>query len=147
MCKLLSARSNNYLKIPTKDPKEYFLVANRQFDGFDECLANDIAAPGIAIYHVDRKQQIRGNFNNTDRTHRLVTIEAANESKYGFNEYNVTNGSRSTDHDVLWHQDMVFGPTTIPNSGLYSGEPSGISVKILSPNGSVMKVQVGLAER
>ena len=138
-------RRHNYLKIPTADPKEYFLVENRQFEGFDECLANHIAAPGIAIYHVDRKQELKGNFNNDDRNHRLVTIEAANEKKYGYNEYNVTEGINATDHDVLWHQGMEFSPTTIPSSGLYSGKVSGISVKILSANGSVMKVRVGPA--
>jgi len=135
----------NYLKIPTDDPKEYFLVENRQFDGFDECLANDIKAPGIAIYHVDHKQERKGNFNNDDRNHRLVTIEAANEKKFGFNEYNVVGGRNKGDHDVLWHENMVFGPATVPNSQLYSGKDSGITVKILGPNGSVMKVWIELS--
>jgi hypothetical protein len=136
----------NYLKIPTEDPKEYFLIENRQFDGFDECLAKDIKAPGIAVYHVDRKQEIKGNFNNDGGEHRLVTIEAANEGKYGFNEYNVTRDRYLTaDHDVLWHQGMEFGPGTTPNSALYSGEPSAISIRVLSPNGREMKVKIGLA--
>ncbi len=136
----------NYLKIPTADPAEYFLVENRQFDGFDECLGQGIAKPGIVIYHVDRKQELKGNFNNDDLNHRLVTIEAANEGKCGFNEYNVPKSrQRTADHDVLWHQNMVFGPATIPNSKLYSGKDSGITVKVLGPNGSVMKVWVGLS--
>lgn len=137
----------NYLKIPTTDPKEYFLIENRQFDGFDECLGRDIAKPGIVIYHVDRRQQVQGNFNNTNALHRLVTIEAGNEGKYGFNEYNVTRDrQRMADHDVLWHQNMVFGSATTPNSKLYSGKDSGITVKVLSPNGREMKVWIGLAK-
>lgn len=133
----------NYLKIPTDDPKEYFLLENRQFDGFDECLANDIKSPGVAIYHVDRKQEIKGNFNNDDRNHRLVTIEAANEAKMGFNEYNVPRERyRNADHDVLWHEEMSFGPSTVPNSHLYSGQPSGISVKVLDTNGPEIRVRV-----
>lgn len=44
----------------------------------------------------------------------------------------------------LWHQGSVFDPKSIPSSSLYSGEESGISVKILSPNGSVMKVRIDL---
>ena len=136
----------NYLKIPTLDPNEYFLVENRQFDGFDECLGQDIAKPGIVIYHVDRKQELKGNFNNDDLKHRLVTIEAANEGRCGFNEYNVTRDlQRKADHDILWHQNMVFGPATAPNSKLYFGTDSGITVKVISPNGSVMKVWIELA--
>lgn len=133
----------NYLKIPTTDPQEYFLLENRQFDGFDECLGLDIAKPGIVIYHLDRKMETKGNFNNEGQEHRLVTIVAANESRYGFNEFNVTRDrKRTADHDVLWHQNMVFGPATVPNSKLYSGQDSGISVRVVSPNGNFMKVQV-----
>ena len=134
----------NYLKIPSADPKEYFLVENRQFDGFDECLANDIKQPGIAIYHVDRNQERKNNFNNDDMNHRLVTIEAANEQKVGFNEYNVVGGRDKTDHDVLWHEGMIFGPETVPSSKLYSGQSSGIALKIISPNARDMKVWIKL---
>lgn len=134
----------NYLKIPTADPKEYFLVENRQFDDFDECLANKIKEPGIVIYHVDRNQEIKGNFNNDDMNHRMVTIEAANEKNVGFNEYNVVGGSDKTDHDVLWHEGMIFGPETVPSSKLYSGQSSGIALKIISPNARDMKVWIKL---
>ncbi len=80
--------------------------------------------------------------NNTDRLHRLVTMEAANENKYGFNEYNVIKGYRNTDHDILWHKGALFGPDTIPNSSLYSGEKTGISVKILSENQKEIEVRI-----
>jgi len=146
----LRARSTgkyNYLKIPTADLDEYFLLENRQFDGFDDCIANDVSVPGIAIYHVDRKQQRKDNFNNDDRNHRLVTIEAANEATCGYNEYNMTNGFDSADHNVLWHQDLVFGPATVPGTSLYSGKASGISITVTSRNGSVMKVRVGLEKQ
>ena len=133
----------NYLKIPTIDPKQYFLVENRQFDGFDSCLAKDIHQPGIVIYHIDRSMETPQNFDNTNREHRLVTIEAANESKYGYNEYNVVgDGILNTDHNVLWHENQVFGPSTVPNSKLYGGKTSDVSIKVTSGNGPIMKVTI-----
>ena len=133
----------NYLKIPTTDPKQYFLIENRQFDGFDSCLAKDIHKSGIVIYHIDRNMETPQNFDNANREHRLVTIEAANESKYGYNEYNVVgNDIFNTDHDVLWHENQVFGPSTIPNSNLYGGKVSDVSIKVISANSPIMKVKI-----
>ena len=135
----------NYLRIPTQDPKQYFLLENRQFDGFDQCLGKGIGQPGVVIYHVDRNLATSANFDNTDRAHRMVTIEAANESRYGYNEYNVLGADiTNTDHNVLWHQNGEFGPATVPNSKLYDGSNSGVTIKVISANGPIMRVLVTL---
>jgi M6 family metalloprotease-like protein len=140
-----STGSYNYLRIPTQDPKQYFLLENRQFDGFDQCLSRDISQPGVVIYHVDRNLATTANFDNIDMAHRMVTIEAANESRYGYNEYNVLGSAiTNTDHNVLWHRDGVFSASTVPNSKLYDGRDSGVTIKVLSANGPVMRVQVTL---
>jgi hypothetical protein len=134
--------SYNYLRIPTRNATEYFLAEYRIFWGFDTCLDTGIATSGVVLYHVDRSQDI----SNGDKSHRLVTIEAANELVTGFNEYNVTSVASSANHDVLWHTNGTFGPATIPGSATYDGTATGITVKVLSTTTTQVTLSVTVPE-
>ncbi|WP_169525269.1 cell wall-binding repeat-containing protein [Pseudalkalibacillus hwajinpoensis] len=138
--------ANDYsvLKLKTPDESEYFLVENRQFKGFDIGLAEYAAAPGIAIWHIDEDQLSNGMVNQ-DETHKAVDLEEANESRLGYPEFD-----QDPEHYPYMYYDHYFSGngyaqftnTSKPNSKLYSGSNSSVSVTVLDPSRDSMAVSV-----
>lgn len=107
---------------------EYFLIENRRNISYDFYLP----ASGLLIWHIDES---RGN--NTNEGHKLVDLEEAD----GLNhlDYNDTNGGNSGDKFDPWY-GSITGFTNIfnPNSKLYNGSASNVSVTNISASGYTM---------
>ncbi|MBN8210307.1 cell wall-binding repeat-containing protein [Bacillus sp. NTK071] len=140
--------SNDYsvLKLKTPDESEYFLVENRQFKGFDIGLAGYVADPGIAIWHIDEDQFSNG-MGNQDETHKAVDLEEANESRLGYPELDQDPNQDPYpymyyDHYYSGNGYAQFTNTSKPNSKLYSGSNSSVSVTVIDSNRDSMAVSV-----
>jgi len=107
-------------------PEEYFLISNRQQVGWDEHIPGE----GLAIWHIDDRQ-----LNNTDEDHYKVHLEQAD----GDEDLN-DNTNRGDDGDLYpgSSDNTLFNDTTIPNSHLYNGNSSFITVGNISVTGETI---------
>lgn len=98
---------------------EYFLVENRQQEGYDVGLRGC----GVLVWHVDETRS-----NNGDDDARRVDVEEAGDgnSQGGFADAEDPYPSESP-------ANAVFGPTGRPDSSLNSGIPSGVALTDFSP--------------
>lgn len=138
---------SNVLKIPTKDPNQYFLLENRQPTGFDAGLyeafsaTSSVMGGGIAIWHINESVQNDDPFDaNDDETHKKVALEEANEGEVGESEldHNLNSGSRQQ----YYYDGHVtrFDDTTSPNAHLCDGTLTGVAVSDVSASGERMSV-------
>lgn len=116
----------NIYKVETSDPQQYFLIENRENDGYDEGLQKSISfasAPGgLAIYRIDEdKSASEGKI-----------IIMANIPTY------VNNISS------LYNQESgkTFTPLTDPSSDDAHGQFTGLSVTDISAAGPIMVANV-----
>ncbi len=111
----------NIVKVPTLDPNQYFLLENREYEGYDRSLN---VHGGVAIWHID--QSMGGNYNDA---HRLVDLEEVSaDNPY----YYAGNGTS-------------FTPLTTPNSDRYYNamfKYTGINVNVPQASSSSMTVSV-----
>lgn len=61
--------------IPTSRSTEYFLLENRQLEGWDAALPSH----GMLIWHIDENIRPQGLYVNPDRDHQMVDLIEANE--------------------------------------------------------------------
>ncbi|QMV40329.1 carbohydrate binding domain-containing protein [Cohnella cholangitidis] len=115
-----STGAYNVVKLPTSDPNQYFLLENRQLEGYDASL--NVASGGIAIWHIDESIG-----TNSDERRRKVDLEAA------------------SDYYAAYYRTgflTEFSPTTTPNSnryfGYYDQRLSGINVSVTSASAPTM---------
>lgn len=112
---------------------EYFLVENRQQVGFDAGLyrvGNN--AKGCLIWHID-ESVTSSNANNNNENHKHVDLEEANGTQELDN-----NGNRGDTGDP-WpgsSDNTAFTATSMPNSKLYNGNNSGVTVTNISTAGT-----------
>ncbi len=109
---------------------EYFLVENRQRVGYDAGLPGS----GLLIWHIDETRPY-DNTANADETHKLVDLEEA-------------DGLDALDYNASWgdsgdpypgdSNSRTFNDTSTPNSRLYSGIPSNVSITNISDAGAAM---------
>ncbi|HOX43283.1 MAG TPA: M6 family metalloprotease domain-containing protein [Myxococcota bacterium] len=113
--------------------RQYFLLEDRQFVGYDESLP----AEGLLIQHVDENID-----NNNDQSHYLVDIEQAD----GLRELN-NSGYEIGDWGDLWPNGnaSTFGPDTSPNSRAYGQATSRITVMGITRDGEDIVFNVDLA--
>ncbi len=121
---------NTVSRSNTSASGQYFLVENRQNSGYDRGLQRDMGASfgGLAIWHIDDNMT-----SNSNDSHRWVDVEAAD----GITGPSGAGGANSTD---LWRSGYktTFSNTSTPNSRLYNGAPSNVSVTNISASGGVM---------
>lgn len=129
--------SNTVYRLITPNPNEYFLIENRQPLGYDRGLEELVGKDfgGLAIWHIDENRidnylECFPPYGCT-YAHYKVSLEQADG---GWDlEENLNHGEGSD----LWYTDnaSVFNDTSIPNSNLYNGDPSLVSVTNISdPN-------------
>lgn len=151
----------NIIKVMSKaDPKQYFLIENRQLAGFDKGLEElnswsnypyeNIFNGGILIYHID--ENVNYSHNNNTNKHLFMNIERSN------------NGSVSDPDPHLWaYLDKdgrnVFNTETTPNSNFHQAKSrvercskdddchpqmieSGISIEVLDESSPSMRVRI-----
>ena len=109
---------------------EYFLVENRQKVGYDAGLPGC----GLLIWHIDETRPY-DNTANADESRKLVDLEEA-------------DGRNDLDHNTNWgdsgdpypgdSSNRTFDDASTPNSRLYSGMPSKVSVTDISDAGATM---------
>ncbi|MFC5468963.1 carbohydrate binding domain-containing protein [Cohnella suwonensis] len=111
--KSASTGEYNVLKLPTSNPNQYFLVENRQKEGYDAGLS--VASGGIAIWHID--------------SNKPLDLE---EETYGMYDPYYRAGYKTE-----------FNPTSNPSSGRndWSGEKyTGINISVASASAPAMTV-------
>jgi M6 family metalloprotease-like protein len=140
---------NSAYILTTSLPNEYFMVENRQPLGYDRGLERWLGANfgGLAIWHIDENtilNNISSNFVNSSECypggpscsadHFGVALMQADGS--WDLEKNINRGTRTD----LWYlgNAAIFDSASVPDSDLYNGYPSMVSVVNISAPGSVM---------
>lgn len=127
--------ANTLVLAATDDEQEYFLVENRQPSGYDKGLERWLGEDfgGLAIWHIDE-----GQTDNTDDDNRLVDLEEADATLMG------EDSGEATD---LWFQGNAdtFNDTSDPDSRLYDGSSTDVSVTSISASAAVMTAFFGEA--
>ncbi len=118
----------------------YFLIENRQKNGFDKYLNGD----GMIIYHVDENQRWgpvawSSGWVNDDETHKLVDIEEADGLAHLDNSI---NRGDSGDTFPGSSNNTSFTDSSIPNAKDYNGQASGVSITNISSSSSTMTANV-----
>jgi M6 family metalloprotease-like protein len=127
---------SNQCFIRARNPREYFLIENRQATGRDAALP----ASGLAVWHVD---ELGDNENQqmTSTLHYECSIEQAD------NSFDLERGRGQGDPADLFHagNKSSFGDTTTPNSRWWDGSASGLELSAIGPLGAAMSLTVGKA--
>lgn len=126
---------------------EWFFVENRQFTGFDAGLKTSMAVGakgGLLVTHVDWAQITKAPMSpNEDEAHKGVDVEESNLGALGYAQL---DQSATSQLDHYFYADgghvSVFGPSTLPNSAMYSGTASGITISTPSASSASMLVNV-----
>jgi hypothetical protein len=142
---LIATSNQNFkaFKIPTKNNNEYFLLENRAKSGYDRGLfiLEDISHfnGGLMISHIDESID-KYEIGNSDESHKLVDIEEANNASLDTNSSN-----RGHINNLFFSSNQnSFTPQTTPNSNLYDGSTSNISITNISDSGASMSADIEL---
>lgn len=132
-------------KIPLDDGpgNEYFLIENRQPEGYDAYLPGD----GLMIWHIDETQS-----DNDDRWYPgytlsgnfMVALEQA-DGNYDLEQKNDQGDSGDPFPGIS--NTTTFSPLTDPSSNPYSGDNSGVVISNISSSSATMTadIQVSLS--
>lgn len=122
----------------------YFLVENRQKKGFDSLLYNS----GLLIYHIDRNM-FGWSVNDGEwfpgrplESHYAVALEQA-DARWDL-EHNFNVGDAG-DPFPGTANNRAFTPFSLPDSGSYSGGPTGYSVTNISDSAETMTADISLS--
>ncbi|MGL4695491.1 Ig-like domain-containing protein [Enterococcus larvae] len=132
------------LRINTDNPKEYFLIENRQFEGFDKGMYRpQIYSGGIAIYKVNTA--FSGNHSVGKQ---MVTLLEAEQNIVGYSKmdayerwfgdpyyYVGTGGNKQP-------QATKVNGTTNPSTKLVDGSIPDFSIEVLDAPASTMRVKI-----
>ncbi|MFN2389361.1 MAG: M6 family metalloprotease domain-containing protein [Actinomycetota bacterium] len=118
---------------------EYFLVENRQLEGFDAKLPGC----GVLVWHIEESQNQPNRENafegHTLASHRLVDIEEAD----GLDELDGNNAADNGDPFPGSANNRLFDGASDPTSNLYSGVASGVRLRFQDTCKAAMRVSVG----
>lgn len=116
----------------------YFLIENRQHDGFD----SDLNGTGLMIYHINDNRTAGFNSfgpNNDDENDKLVDVEAADGNQDLDDNYNRGDGG---DPFPGTNNNMNFNGSTDPSSDRNNGYETGISINNISTSDSIMHADI-----
>ncbi|EUJ23470.1 M6 family metalloprotease domain-containing protein [Listeria grandensis FSL F6-0971] len=134
------------LRVNTNLPKEYFLIENRQFIGFDRSLIGKVYKGGIAVYYINTNYA-----SNQTIGKQLVTLKEANQGILGYSQLNSGSTSKS---DAFYYvgtgmrgkaQQIYLNNRTNPSNRLSNGTYPNFSMKVNSKPGVAMSVTIGPA--
>lgn|GEM_PF-5209802 len=144
------AGATRFLKITIAGPEEYFLLENRQQEGFDRGLSflesvddqEEGDHSGLLIWHID-ENLIAANLAtgtvNSDRLHKGVDLEEADGlSDLDYRE----NLGDDGDPFPGYTDNRTFGPTTTPNSLPYDSSGSTCYIERVSDSANPMTLYV-----
>ncbi|WP_347548448.1 cell wall-binding repeat-containing protein [Pseudalkalibacillus hwajinpoensis] len=138
-----SIKNDNYnvIQIQTDDPSEYFLIENRQYDGYDRGLENRTVSGGVAMWHIDEDQVWEGN---DDEGHKLVDLEEASERNGS--DLDLYKFYVDYNHYYRKGYEMVFNSETTPNSKLYNGIKTKVAIEVNDYSSDTMGVSINLGD-
>lgn len=147
--------THNVVRINTNDLNQYFLIENRQLNGFDTGMYQQFlitgggaAGGGLAVWHIDTSVTSHypaANDVNADAMHKGVDLEEANQGAVGASELDTNaNGGNRQQLFYLGNQTH-FGDATIPSSRLYNGSATNIDLANVSASGAAMSCYVSLS--
>ena len=122
---------------------EYFLVENRQKSGFDAGLPG----AGLLIWHVDGDLIKKKKYSNTVNTKECYPSKKCSKKHYGValmqadDDWELEKGTSYGDSGDPYPgstSNTSFTSSSSPNSNLYNGKSSGVSVTNISVSGSTM---------
>ncbi|GEM_PF-2002856 len=136
------------LRLNTPAANEYFLIENRQWNGFDSLLDGE----GLLIWHQDETVITNGfpnNQINVTESHKGVDLEQAKGTQsldYPANPSNWLDYNRGDWKDFYPSQGHAsFTNVTTPNSNTYLGTASGVGVSnITAGGGDTMVCDIGI---
>lgn len=129
-------------KILTDNPGEYFLIENRQDDGYDRGFQKLLAPPGaaftggMAIWHIDDNLAYTGH-NETDG-HRWVDLEEANDASLDTLEDDIGHAN----HLFFDGNSTAFDDASTPNSKKYGDTATSISITNISASQDAMTADI-----
>lgn len=109
---------------------EYFLVENRQRNGYDAGLPGE----GLLIWHIDESID-----TNEDETHYKVALEQADGKR------DLENGSDRGDNGDSYPgstNNSTFDNGSTPNSRSYAGVDTCVAVRNIGPPGAAMRADL-----
>ncbi len=113
---------------------EYFLLENRQLQGYDAGLPGC----GLLIWHIDETRTWDNSANAND-SRRLVDVEEADgRNDLDFKANRGDNGDPYPGSSA----NRTFNASSNPNSNLYGGAASGVSVTNISNCGATMSADI-----
>ena len=118
---------------------EYFLLENRQAVGFDKALPGT----GLLIWHVNEAARQDSYANSVKEP--LIMLEQAD----GNGDLQKKAGNNYGDAGDVFPGDALktaFNANTVPDSLLYSGEASGVSLSNIRLDGELIRLTAGDAE-
>ncbi|WP_375270038.1 hypothetical protein DOK67_0001195 [Enterococcus sp. DIV0212c] len=149
----------NVAKVETEDPKQYYLIENRQMKGFDAALAPYIHSGGVGIYYVNEHIT-----TNEGAGKQIVTLREADQGVVGYSKLD-SNMVRGLDgfyyKGIGMHnkeQTIELGRKTVPASTLPDGKnpkfdiivndesKDGMSVTFSNPKISVIDITLNPAK-
>jgi hypothetical protein len=114
------------IRYTTLDPREFFIVENRQTKMFDSYLP----AHGILIWHINENQTL-----NNNELCFLVGLVQADGLKDLENKINSGDGG---DSYPGWTNNRSFGTTTVPKSSLCNGTTKNMLINNISNSSDTM---------
>ncbi|MEM1216252.1 MAG: M6 family metalloprotease domain-containing protein, partial [Bacteroidota bacterium] len=123
--------SDQIYRINTPSSNEYYLIENRQQQGWDDYIPGS----GLAIWHIDSDQ-----FSNQNDDNRLVDLEQAD----GDRDLNLNNNSG--DNGDLYpgsSGNSTFDCASLPSSDLYNNAPSNVSIDNITQTGNLISFSYG----
>lgn len=141
----------NVIKIPTKDPKQYFLLENREFNGFDKSLQLMYERGGIAIWHVDESVMEKTHYYgiNDNEKHKGLDFEEGSESFLKYSQLDINQMSYTDDYFHHGVNADTFSDYLRPSSEIFDSneahcKETGIEVKILDASSVSMRAAINL---
>ena len=122
---------------------EYFLVENRQKTGFDVGLPGS----GLLIWHIDQKTVFKNISTNSVNDNECYPPSSCSSKHYGValvqadNNWDLEKGNNWGDNGDTYpgsKNNTKFTSTSSPNSKLYNGSNSLISITNISASGTNM---------
>jgi len=148
-----SSASPNFYVLGTGTPTsgEYFLVENRQKSGFDSYLNGS----GLLVWHIDGTT-ISGLFpsnaiNNNECISSTLGACSGSSTHFGVtliqadNYKNLENGINSGDATDPFYSPKTFSDATAPNSKLWNGTASSVSISAISASATTMTATFSIA--
>lgn len=142
----------NVVKVPTRNPKEYFLLENRQHTSYDESLKSFGINSGVAIWHINEaviEANMESNTVNDNEYNKGVDLEEANETALGIKQldlkeedYSWSGNRNGLKHYFNKSLYSIFSTNTIPNSNLQSNYSSGLTFNVLSDSSASMNIKI-----